>query len=290
MLDETLDHRAQRSVLERYDRDWPRSHRQGDGQFRQFVAESVEAQHRTRECRDERAGGGQIGAKGNGNSPHSDLWHVEAACPKSLRHNSVIPAGGSGQNPWLVDEVRKVDLATARPSALHTGGNDQFVIEKNFHVHVVEQRVFRARPLPQVHQNEIETAIAQLRCERRKIRVKHIQNDARISFQEPLNDLRECRGCSRFGASELQLTGFWISQEFNASDALPQFIEYRRPAREQRTAIDGGLDAPRAAIEKPHPERGLQVPDRLGHGGLSDPEAPRCLRHAARLHDREEHM
>src|SRR6185436_253465 len=58
----------------------------------------------------------------------------------------------------------------------------------------------------------------------------------------------------------------------------------------QRGAVDRWLDTPRATIEEPHAVTVFEVGNRFGHGGLGNAELLGCLRHAARLHDRKEHM
>ena len=59
--------------------------------------------------------------------------------------------------------------------------------------------------------------------------------------------------------------------------ALPQFVECRTTAREQRAAVDRRLDAASAAIEKPHAERMLEIGNHLRHGRLGYAELRGCL-------------
>ena len=76
----------------------------------------------------------------------------------------MIPAIGGSEDPRLVDQLSEIDLTTTSPSALYPCRNDQFVVEKNFHIQVIEIVVVHERPPSQSLHHEIEAAVAQLRC------------------------------------------------------------------------------------------------------------------------------
>jgi hypothetical protein len=124
-------------------------------------------------------------------------------------------------------------------------------------------------------------------------RGKHIisvQHHARVFFGEPLKNSRDDHRRMYIGASDLQHTYRRISQKFDVSDALPEFIEYHRAAPDQGVTVHRGPNALCAAIKQPHTERRLKVANCLGDRGLSDFQMCGRFGHAARLHNREEHV
>ena len=79
---------------------------------------------------------------------------------------------------------------------------------------------------------------------------------------------RRIADASELHASDAQLSGRRIGQEFDVSDALFQLIERGQAAREQRAAVARRLDTPRTTIEKPDANCVLEVGDHVGDGGL----------------------
>jgi len=76
-----------------------------------------------------------------------------------------------------------------------------------------------------------------------------------------------------------------VGQGVNLSYPLPQIIERHLAVFEQRAAIEGWFNAARAAIQKAHPNAGLQIGNRLRHNRLRNPELGGRFDHAARLND-----
>src|SRR5260370_905188 len=90
-FDEPLDLRAQRSVLQGHDRDWPRPNWQLDGQGLERILVSVELQDRPRERRNVRTSGDQPEAKGRRQSLQAYPRHSETARSERIRDLGVIP-------------------------------------------------------------------------------------------------------------------------------------------------------------------------------------------------------
>jgi hypothetical protein len=59
---------------------------------------------------------------------------------------------------------------------------------------------------------------------------------------------------------------------------------------EEGTAVDGRLDTPPATVEQTHFKRVFQTGNGRGDNGLRDRELASGLRHATRLHDRNQDM
>ena len=90
-----------------------------------------------------------------------------------------------------------------------------------------------------------------------------MQGDARMLPQEAVGDGWHEAGGHRFGTTNVQLPDRRIAQEFDLSDALPQFIENRNAALDQRLAVQGRLDSLGLSVEQPYAERLFQIRNRL---------------------------
>src|SRR5262245_6827336 len=183
VLDEALDYRAQGPILQRQDGDEPRPSWQIDWQHLKGEPLRIGARDRIRKRGDEMAGPEPVGPQVHGKGPQADPRHAQSPRAERLRDDRVAPAVRPRQDPWLVDELGEIDLATARPPALQSGGNDELITEQNFHVEVVEGAVVGERVPAQLLQSEIEVALAQLRREGREALMLHVEDDARIKWQ-----------------------------------------------------------------------------------------------------------
>src|ERR1700756_2617799 len=132
---------------------------------------------------------------------------------------------------------------------MHPSGDDQLIIKQDFNIEVMDRLAVCARQ-PTACQNEIESAITQFRHEGTKVDILHVQNDARILLGKSVNDHGERGGGDGLGAPNSQLSNGRISQEFNVSDSLFQFVKGDQAAPEQRLAVNGGLDPLGTSIEK----------------------------------------
>jgi hypothetical protein len=96
---------------------------------------------------------------------------------------------------------------------------------------------------------EIDVALAQLTVQRLRLCGHKMKDDARISPAEPLDDGRnEARG-HQGRASDPHFSSRRVGEELDVLQALPQVVEYRHAAIEQRAAVFGWLDALAMAIE-----------------------------------------
>src|SRR5260370_40898635 len=136
----------------------------------------------------------------------------------------------------------------------------------------------------------IDLALARFALQARCVCLDDMKDDARILLQEAIEDGRGQSRRHRFGASDAQFPGRGVGQELDVLYALPQLIEDRTAAGEERAAIHGRLDALWASIEEAHPERVLQIRDCLRHYRVRDGEMIGCFRNAAVLNHREQDM
>src|SRR5262245_11119346 len=81
-----------------------------------------------------------------------------------------------------------------------------------------------------------------------------------------------------------------IGQELDLVHSLTQLIEYRQAPAHEHAAVEGWLDATRAAVQQPNPERVFEIGNCLGDGRLGHRETLCGLSHAPQLHDREQHV
>jgi hypothetical protein len=110
----------------------------------------------------------------------------------------------------------------------------------------------------------------------------YAQRRARKLAAKCIDDWRKYRR-DRLGAAQIHLARARIGQELDLVYALAQFVERRAAAPEQRLAVWGGVDTPRAAIQEPHAKPMFKVADDLRHGGRGDAEFGGRARHAATL-------
>ena len=169
-------------------------------------------------------------------------------------------------------KLGEIDLATARPSAVHASHNDPWIVEKNLNIQIIQRIVVRDRRR-NAREDEIIGAISQSReFEGRGRHDVRLHDHARIFLGELFDDLRKDRVPNRQRISDRQLACRGIGQELDIPDALPQFIECRPAAREQSARVERWLDPARAAIEELHAQRMLQVGDDLRHSGMGNTE------------------
>src|SRR5262249_3616346 len=109
-------------------------------------------------------------------------------------------------------------------------------------------------------------------------------------FSKSQEHWRQKGSGQRLHAADPQFARGWISEELDFPYALPQLVEYRGPACQERVTIPCGFNSLGAPVEEPDSERGFEVADRLGDRGLSDPEFLCRLRHAPRMYHRKEDM
>src|SRR5205085_2500968 len=88
--------------------------------------------------------------------------HLETLRPKDFCQAHVVPRFGWRQKPGLVDQLGKIDHTMARPSAVQSYSDDQWVVEETFHVQIVRYSFVRTRRRPS-QENEIELSVAQSR-------------------------------------------------------------------------------------------------------------------------------
>ena len=81
--------------------------------------------------------------------------HIEPAREENLRHESMIPRAWRWQDPGLIDQLGKIDAATACPSRIGAGHNDQFVVEEHFRIQVVRQVLSEAATQSAAGRNQI---------------------------------------------------------------------------------------------------------------------------------------
>ena len=112
------------------------------------------------------------------------------------------------------------------------------------------------------------------------------RNDPWISLGHAIDDRGHEPRHQGFRTTNPHLSGTRIGQELDVSDPLFELVEDHVATIEQGPSVDRRLDALRAAIEKSHPQRVLQVGDRFGNGRLGHAELSGALGHAAALGDR----
>ncbi len=81
----------------------------------------------------------------------------------------------------------------------------------------------------------------------------------RRSTGQFIDNRRQYAGGKRLRATDPDLSRRWISQKFDVSDCLPELVEGDLTATEQGFPVKRRVDAARAAVEKPHADRTLQV-------------------------------
>jgi hypothetical protein len=116
------------------------------------------------------------------------------------------------------------------------------------------------------------------------------QGAPRMGFREPTDDRTQERDRSGQRTSDPHLATGRVGQELDILDSLPQLIEYRPRARQQRVPVHGGLDTARAAVEKLRAQGVFEIGNHLRHGGLRYAELRGGLCHAPVLDDREEQV
>src|SRR4051794_11792897 len=76
--------------------------------------------------------------QGYGSCQKSGLWHLEAALFKSFLQSRVDPGIRRRRKyPGFTGKVCQIDLAAACPQAIGISGNDDFVVEEDFHANVL---------------------------------------------------------------------------------------------------------------------------------------------------------
>jgi hypothetical protein len=112
------------------------------------------------------------------------------------------------------------------------------------------------------------------------------RDDPRVSLGHAVDDRGHEPRHQRFRTADPHLSGTGIGQELDISNPLFELVEDHVATIEQGPRVDRRLDALGAAVEKPHPQRVLQVGDRFGNGRLGHAELSGALGHAAALGDR----
>src|SRR4029434_525705 len=97
-------------------------------------APGIEIDNRVWKGRDEFPTGQQITSQVNGQGLQAHFWHTGSSHPKGFCHDSIIPSVWPGQYPRFIGKIGNINFATMRPSRLRSGGDDQLVLEENFHV------------------------------------------------------------------------------------------------------------------------------------------------------------
>jgi hypothetical protein len=112
---EALDHRFERSIPQRRDYDRPGPIRQIDRQHFDRLPVSVKARDRVWKRGDEMAGSEHADPQVNRKRHHTDLRRPQPMCSEGLCHNAVVPAVRRFcRDPWFLDKLGEIDLATAR--------------------------------------------------------------------------------------------------------------------------------------------------------------------------------
>jgi hypothetical protein len=128
-FDEAKDHRAERSIPQSHDVDWPWASRKINGQH----FEQVEMHDRLWHCGNELPAAKELGNDRHGQRFHAGLRHGEALRMEDLSQALVIPGLWRLHNPIRVDQLGKINLAaTGRPFVPDAGRDHQGIIEKSF--------------------------------------------------------------------------------------------------------------------------------------------------------------
>ena len=104
------------------------------------------------------------------------------------------------------------------------------------------------------------------------------------------HDLGQEAGDDRLRSADAQLADVRIGQKLDLLDALPDLIEHRCGAFDQRAAVQRRLNALRGAVEQANTERVFDLRHRLRHRGLRDRQLCRGLCHAAALRNRQQRI
>src|SRR5271163_4406422 len=129
--------------------------------------------------------------------------------------------------------------------------------------------------------NQIEPALTQFREFEPRVVVhqRDLKAHPRRSTGQFIDNRRQHAGGKRFRATDPDLSRRRISQKFDVSDPLPEFVEGDLTATDQGLPVKRRLDAAWAAVEKPHADRTLQVgyglPDGLPPSSCCPPERRR---------------
>ena len=285
--DESLDDRAQRSILQHQYRNQPWPRRQVDPQLLQRVRLVRISEHRLRDDCDEPATSGQSRPKVDRISHQRRSRHPEAPRFESLCHDLVARRVGRRHQPRLVQQLGKIDLATARPIGprrchkIH-GSSKRASTFKSFtrsssgcswkSARGRGHRFDRAAPG--------SSRLASGQCPRAS---RHADD-----LREPFDDLRKDQ-LAMTGRIQLSIRRCGIGQELDVPDPLLQFIECRPAARKERARVNRRLDPARAAIKQSCTQGMLQVGDHLRYRRMGDTQLAAALLRLPDLHDREEH-
>ena len=192
-----------------------------------------------------------------------------------------------GEDPGGLEELGRIDLAAARPCAVHIGGNQQGILKQCFDVELLllDERSRDAG------QDEIVLSLAQARkFGAGRCHFIEMQHHARVLAAEALDGERENGGHDRRRTPDPQLARRRIGQERDVPYSLPQLVECGPPALEQGAPIDRRLDAAWIAVEQPCGKHLLEAGHDVRNGRLGQSELDGRLGHTAGLRHRKKHL
>src|SRR5580704_12683581 len=98
-------------------------------------------------------------SKMNGECHQAHARHTKTAISERFGQNPMVPGVRAVEDPWFADQLGNVDLAAARPTALHGGRDHQLIVANCFDVDLVCKNLSAHRPRP--GQNEVESPFEQ---------------------------------------------------------------------------------------------------------------------------------
>ena len=146
------------------------------------------------------------------------------------------PAWRASQNPRLVDQFGKIDLTATGPRAGSARNDDQFVVEHDLRVEIVEGIAHEWMTAQPLH-DEIKLTFAQLRVKRLDFLFVHVEHHARILPRKAFDNWKEDRR-DPIRATDLDFAGGRVGQELDVPNPLLQLIEGRTAACQQGTAVN----------------------------------------------------
>src|SRR5262245_273198 len=130
--------------------------------------------------------------------------------------------------------------------------------------------------------HKIDAAFTQLpKAHRRRFQRSHVECDLRIAMGQPVDDGRDKSACQVLWTPDPYLSGSWVREKLNVTDALLQLVGDDLLAAEQRICVHRWLNPARPTIQQSHAQGGLKLRHGLGNGWLRHPKIARSFRHTA---------
>ena len=178
-IQEQVDDRAQHTITQGDHRDGPARNRQLYGQYLQSKSLGGKIKRRFRHCPDKPAGCDQIIAKVSGVGRHAALRQRRPPSAQALDNPGCPRRIERRYDPWLIGQLRDVDLAPARPPVAPTHHDAESIVEQDFRG-ILRRQLLRIR-CRQAREHEIELALAQFtKIQGRGIDARDDERDARV--------------------------------------------------------------------------------------------------------------